>query len=186
MLKAYIYKNFISHVLNQAIGGFVLVVFSYLAIKHPEAVGIKDQYDILNSMSDFLLLVSLFLLLGLALIQFIKGYLLYIPSTYISFDSEGVAFKRFGRKYRFIKWQEIEVIDLEIESEWLLNVLIKDTKGGTTKVELSELWALSITKKWCVHYNFLKLAALANKNSSLMGKLVPDQMETLYNYSGVS
>jgi hypothetical protein len=74
---------------------------------------------------------------------------------------------------------------LKIESEWLLNMLIKDTNGNVLKIELAELWFLSVAKKWCVCYNFLKIAAIANENPVLIKKLNLDQVEYLYYYSGV-
>ena len=185
MLKSYIHKSLISHVLNHVIGIIIFAIYLYILVKDKSLLGIKDEYDVIHSPSDALSFVSFFIILLLLITQARKGYLLYIPSTYLSFGSDGISFKRLRKENRFIKWEDIAIIDLSVESEWLLTMFIKEKKGNITKVELSELWLLSITKKWCVHHNFLKFAALASKHPNLMEKLVPEQMEALYNYSGV-
>ncbi len=185
MLKSYIHKSLISHVLNHVIGIIIFAVFIFVVVKYQALIGIKNQYDIIHSPSDALLFASIFLILLVMLIQARKGYLLYIPSTYLSFGSTGISFKRFKKEYRFVKWEDIEAIDLKIESEWLLNLHIKTKSEGSIRVELTELWILSITRKCCVNYNFLKLAAIANENTTLKEKLNQEQMEDMYNYSGV-
>src|ERR1700712_3031797 len=118
----------------------------------------------LHSANDALSFAAIFVILMLLLIQALKAYLLYTPSTYLSFSSTGVSFKRFKKKYRIIKWEDVEVIDLKIESEWLLNLHFETKSEGSIRAELSEYWLLSITRKECVKYNFLKLAVVANHN----------------------
>jgi len=185
MLKAYIHKSLISHVLNHFIGIIIFAIYLYILVKDKSLLGIKDQYDVIHSPSDALSFVSFFLILLLLITQARKGYLLYFPSTYLSFGSKGISFKRLRKENRFIKWEDIEVIDLSVESEWLLTMFIKEKKGSITRVELSELWLLSITKKLCVNHNFLKLIAVANKNSLLMSKLDQEQIAGLNLQSGV-
>jgi len=184
MLKSYIYRSFTYHVFNQIAGSIVLAVFSFVALKHPDLIGIKDQYDFIRS-SDILSFMSFFLILILMLVQFMKGYLLYTPSTYLSFNSLGISFKKFKKEYQFIKWEDVQIIELKVESEWLLTMFIKKHNADVIRVELSSLWLLSITKKWCVCHNFLKLITMANNNQVLMTKLVPDQVDELYVYCGV-
>lgn len=185
MLRVYIHKSFTSHALNHLIGIIVLGAFVYVTLKHSDLIGFKNQYDIISSPSDALSFVSFFLILLLIMIQARKGYLLYVPSTYISFDSVGISFKKFKKEYRFMRWENIQEIELKVENEWLLNMHIKGINGDITRVELSELWVLSITKKHCVNYNFFKLMAIANENPMLMKNLIPEQIEVLYKTSGV-
>lgn len=159
--------------------------FIYVLVKHPYLMGFKTQYDISGSVSDALLFLAFFLILLLIVFQFHKSYLLYVPSTYLSFDSTGISFKRFKKEYRFIKWEEVEAIDLKIESEWLLNLYLETKSKGSIRIALSELPLLSIMKKPGVRYNFLKLAAVANENPIFKEKLNQEQMEDLYIYSNV-
>lgn len=185
MLKSYVHKSLVSHAFNYVPGITVLGAFVYVLVKHPYLMGFKSQYDISGSASDALLFLAFFLILLLIVFQFHKSYLLYVPSTYLSFDSTGISFKRFKKEYRFIKWEEVEVVDLKIESEWLLNMYVKTKSEGSVRIELSELPILSIIKKPGVRYNFLKLAAVANENPMLKEKLNLEQMEDLYIYSNV-
>lgn len=179
MLKGYLHKSFLAHALNHVFGIVIAVFFVYLTAKHPSILGFKAQYDLFNSAGDTLSFTSAFLIIVLIIIQIPKGYLLYIPSTYVGFDKQGISFRRFKREYKFVNWIDVQEIELKVESDWLLTMYIKTGTEGDVRVELTELWLLSVTKKMCVNYNFLKLSAIANKNPILMSKLVNEQVEEL-------
>ncbi len=185
MLKSYIHKSLTSHVLNHVIGIIIFALYLYILVKDKSLLGIKDQYDVIHSPSDALSFVSFFLILLLLIIQARKGYLLYTPSTYLSFGSDGISFKRLRKENRLLKWEDIDIIDLGVESEWLLTMFIKEKKGSIIRVELSDLWLLSITRRLCVNHNFLKLIAIANINSSFMSKLDQKQIADLSLQAGV-
>ncbi|HTE32627.1 MAG TPA: hypothetical protein VK666_19740 [Chryseolinea sp.] len=183
MLRVYLHKSFTSHAINHFAGILVLVAFVYIALKYPNATPFKDQYDVFGSPGDALSFLAFMCILLLVMFQASKGYLLYVPSTYISFDTVGISFLKFKKELRFITWEDIQEIDLAVESEWLLNIYIRCTNGEVIRLELSELWGLSITKNKCVNYNFMKLLAIADRNPMLMKRLIPEQVEVLYKTS---
>src|SRR6478736_9616477 len=121
MIKAYVYKGIKLHALNYSIGFCVLLIFVYLIAKHPAALGVKNEYDILHSAADLMMFLCYFLMLMLIVLQATKSYLFYVPSTYIGFDSNGIFFRRFSKIYFSISWGDIEKIDIDIQGEWLLS-----------------------------------------------------------------
>jgi hypothetical protein len=68
----------------------------------------------------------------------------------------------------------------------LLNMYIVKNNDEIIRVLLSELWLLSISKKWCVNYNFLKLIAIANKSPIFLSKFEPKLIDDFYKYCRVS
>jgi hypothetical protein len=185
MLKSYVHKSFISHALNQSIGVVLSFSFLLVVIRAPHLIGMKGQYDIFNVPCDTLSFISSFLILLLVIVQVVKSYLLYIPSTYITFNSSGMSFKMLKKEYKFLRWEDVLEIELAIESEWLLAILIKTGSGQVVKAELTQLWILSLTRKWGVCHNFLKLIAIANNNPNLKSKMLHEQIEKLNSYCGV-
>lgn len=184
MLRTYYYKNLFSHACNQVIGLVILLLYGY--INYAGLIKFKYQYDIIHDVNDALSFTSFILILMFFGIQFIKGFLLYIPSTYLSFNDKGISFKKLKKEFQFINWEEIKLIELKIENEWMLNLFIEKYDGKIVRVVLSELWLLSLSRKLCVNHNFLKFIAIANINSVLMKKLDSEQVQDFYEYCGMS
>ena len=183
MLRTYYYKNLFSHVCNQVLGYLILLGYGYL--NYTGLTGFKLQYDILHNENDALSFAILFLVLALFLIQATKSYLLYFPSTYLIFDGKGISFNKFKREFQYIDWQEINLIRLEIENEWMLNIFIEKSDGEVIRLVLSEKWLLSFSRKLCIKHNFLKLMSIAKNNPILMKKLDSDEVQDFYEYCGI-
>lgn len=177
MIKAYVRKSLFQHATNHLVGIIFLILFILTLIWFRDLIGLSNEYNILESTNDMLSFFALSIILFLMILQAQKGYLLYLPSTYLKFDLNGISFQMLKKEYRFIKWSEILAIDLSIESEWFLGMTLRMTDESTLRVDLTELWLLSVTKRLCVKHNFLKLSAFANVNQKLREKLKSDQVE---------
>jgi hypothetical protein len=178
MLRTYYYKNIFSHAFNQTFGFIILMGFGY--ITYIDLLGLKSEYNVINDINDSLSFISLFLVMIAFLFQASKSFIMYVPSTYLHFNDEGVSFRKFKKEIQFFKWEEIRKIELEVQNEWLLNLFIIKNDGEIIRVILTELWLLSFSRKLCVSHNFLKLIAIANKNSNLMTKLDSDEIKVFY------
>lgn len=171
MLKAYIRSGIMLHMMNQSPGAIVFIAMSGFIANFSVL-----EFDPLHSSKDFFSFVGFMILLFLAGIQFLKGYLIYIPSTYLRFSNQGISFIVRGKEKKNKAWTDIDRIDLVIETEWLLSLVIVDVTGETIQAELVKMWPLSIFKRPCVYVNFLRLLDVANKEPNLMNKLDQDQL----------
>ncbi len=178
MLRTYYYKNSFFHGCNQTIGFIILMGFGY--ISYVDLLGFKNKYNVLNDINDSLSFISFFLIMLAFVFQASKSFILYIPSTYLNFDDNGISLRKFKKGIQFFKWEDIRKIELDVQNEWLLNLFIVKKNGEIVRVILTELWLLSLTRKLCVNHNFLKLIAIAHKNSNLMAKLNPDEVKVFY------
>ncbi len=183
MLRTYLYKNVFVHACHQLLGLVIAIAFIY--VHYTGLIGLKPQYDISHSVNDAISFLAIFLVMLLVGFQFLKGYLLYFPSIYLSFGTNGLSFKKFKNEFRFIKWDDIKIIALKVENEWMLNLFIEKYDGEVIRLVLSELWLLSFTRKLCVNHNFLKFLAIANKYPILMTKLDKKQIEEFYRYCDI-
>lgn len=181
MLRIYHHKSVLSHIIHQSIGLLIGILSVYISIFHPEVLGADAPYKVLESARDFYSFIAFFMILILLSIQLAKGYILCTPTAYISFTHTGISFQRLKKEYHFIKWTDIRQIHLKIEGEWLLTAYIECINFPTITVEFTELWLLSLTKKHCVHHNFLKLIAIGRNHDSLMEKLNIEEMNYYLN-----
>lgn len=185
MLRSYVYRGLVRHFINHLIGIIVFGIYFYLAFFYESDLLVKESYDLLNNEDDFSQFIWFFLLLGFMTIQVTKSYIIYLPSTYLSFSDVGISFKKLNRENKLIEWGEIEKIELSVEGEWFLSLLVKCKGQENLEVRLTSMWLLSLSRKWCVNYNFLKFYAIATDNISLMSKLDTQEIEEFKLYAGL-
>ncbi len=184
MIKVYIYRGIISHGLKFWPGTLILILYSALVLKDPQLLGIQKQYDPAIS-QDVLSFAALATMLCIVLLQFIKSYLLFFPSTYIVFGLDKIEFQEKFKKNVIIHWDEIQTIDLDIGDNRLLVLNIQINNGKIIKCYMTDLWLLSISKKWCVRHNFYRLMTIVGENEKLKLKLDLEQLRFLYIKTGI-
>lgn len=183
MLKTYLHpKLFITRVIHKAIGLVIALFFGVITKKFPFLFGFKNQYDVLGSTSDAILFVYFFLFLFLILFQGVKSHLIYVPSTYLNFNTEGVSFLRKKKEFKFITWDNINRVELLKDFEGLLYVIIVEKGGSSFKLELCHSWLLSLPRKRYVRHNFHKLMDIVHVNKRFEEKLIKEEIEDLYFY----
>lgn len=178
MIKVYVYKGIISHGIRFLPGTSILILYCFLVLREPQILGIQEKYDSISH--DVLSFATLLAMFCVVLLQFFKSYLIFFPSTHITFDHEKIELEERFSKTSTIFWSEIEAIDLDIGDNRLLIISFVKSDGEIIKCYMKELWLLSISVNWCVRYNFYKLIAIADVNLTLKSKLNPEQLQFMY------